>query len=816
MLSRQGLSAGLVVVYCLLLAGPVVAQPCHNYGDAVHWVGGMKLASGDALDIAVQGNFAYVANGVPGLFVVDIADPQHPVVLGSVDTPNQAWGVAVSGTLAYIADMDAGFRIIDVTNPAAPTLRGGVGSMGSAYDVAVAGNYAYVAASTTGVVVIDVTNPSAPIRGVTVDTPGASYDVCISGGRLYVADGSSGLQVYSLASPAAPVLLGAFDTPGGAQSVVVQGQYAAVADFTEGLRILDVTDPANIFEGSAFPYCGYGARSLAFSATGVGLVGGDVGLQVFDAANFSLLVDQGCVPVGGEPFGIAIVGDFAFVAAGEAGMAVVALPAATTTRGLGVRVTTGGTPVAVAVGSGHVFMSTEGLGLQVFGLADAALPALETTLSLPSFPGTIVLRDSIACVLTYAAGLQIVDVSDPAVPVIIGSFTLPADAAGLSLLGSTVYVAGPDSLRAIDISDPANPRRVCAARVVGEGDWSAANALGVFVGTLSGTVQWFEVIEQDLILRDTKTLGGHSAGLAVQDTVVYAGYAYWPIGGVALFGVNRVSHRLDALADARLPDYVNSLTFDHGLLYVADETAGMQIVDVSNPRDPVVLGSAYGPPSDAMAVAVAGDYAYVADLAGGLAVVPRECLTYVPVFLAGFTATLSDGAIALAWSVGAGAAPGDFRLTAHRDGESWSVPFIAVAPDAWRARDTSPGLVAGGTIVYSLRHRDAGGEWLEVASRSVTLTPPMVVRLHRNAPNPFNPRTTIRFDIPAAGPVRLVVYDVAGRLIRVLADADLPPGTHESVWDGSDAAGRAMASGTYFVRLVAGGKVAVGGMRLVR
>jgi GH25 family lysozyme M1 (1,4-beta-N-acetylmuramidase) len=78
--------------------------------------------------------------------------------------------------------------------------------------------------------------------------------------------------------------------------------------------------------------------------------------------------------------------------------------------------------------------------------------------------------------------------------------------------------------------------------------------------------------------------------------------------------------------------------------------------------------------------------------------------------------------------------------------------------------------------------------------------------VYRNQPNPFNPRTTIRFDLPDAGRVRLAVYDVAGRLIRTLVDADLPRGTHEEVWDGRDEAGQAVASGSYFAKLNAGAR----------
>ncbi len=83
-------------------------------------------------------------------------------------------------------------------------------------------------------------------------------------------------------------------------------------------------------------------------------------------------------------------------------------------------------------------------------------------------------------------------------------------------------------------------------------------------------------------------------------------------------------------------------------------------------------------------------------------------------------------------------------------------------------------------------------------------------------PNPFNPRTTIRFELPDAGPVRLAIYDVLGGLIRTLVDKELPAGSHEAVWDGKDLSGRAISSGSYLARLEAGGKVEGVRLSLVR
>lgn len=93
---------------------------------------------------------------------------------------------------------------------------------------------------------------------------------------------------------------------------------------------------------------------------------------------------------------------------------------------------------------------------------------------------------------------------------------------------------------------------------------------------------------------------------------------------------------------------------------------------------------------------------------------------------------------------------------------------------------------------------------------------PLVLVLLQNRPNPFNPLTTLRFDLPAGGRVRLGVYDVAGRLIRTLLDADLPTGSHQAFWDGTDSAGRGMPSGSYCARLLVGEAVKTVRMSLIR
>lgn len=78
---------------------------------------------------------------------------------------------------------------------------------------------------------------------------------------------------------------------------------------------------------------------------------------------------------------------------------------------------------------------------------------------------------------------------------------------------------------------------------------------------------------------------------------------------------------------------------------------------------------------------------------------------------------------------------------------------------------------------------------------------PAVTRLRGNYPNPFNPQTTIAFDLSQPGQTSVDVYDLAGRLVRNLHAGSLEAGPHQVVWNGRGPDGRMSAAGIYFFRL---------------
>ncbi len=81
---------------------------------------------------------------------------------------------------------------------------------------------------------------------------------------------------------------------------------------------------------------------------------------------------------------------------------------------------------------------------------------------------------------------------------------------------------------------------------------------------------------------------------------------------------------------------------------------------------------------------------------------------------------------------------------------------------------------------------------------------PKYSRLYQNVPNPFNPTTTIQFDLARDGEVTLRIFDVAGHQVRTLVHGKLSGNRHQVTWNGLDDTGRRVSSGVYLYRLTAG------------
>jgi hypothetical protein len=101
---------------------------------------------------------------------------------------------------------------------------------------------------------------------------------------------------------------------------------------------------------------------------------------------------------------------------------------------------------------------------------------------------------------------------------------------------------------------------------------------------------------------------------------------------------------------------------------------------------------------------------------------------------------------------------------------------------------------------------------------ATSVPPPSIssTALLQNRPNPFNPTTSIRFELKHDSDVTLAVFDAAGAFVSALASGPYTAGAHDVVWNGTDAKGNGVGSGVYFYRLESQGKTLTRKMVLLK
>jgi len=350
---------------------------------------------------------------------------------------------------------------------------------------------------------------------------------------------------------------------------------------------------------------------------------------------------------------------------------------------------------------------------------------------------------------------DITDLSDPAAPVSLGSVPMPAVADRIVRDGNLAFATN----------------ATAQATVLDLADLTAPAVLG------QATFPWTPV---DLIVRD-----GLGYAVGVQD-------------GTEVVAVLDLSQPLApvVLGTVAVPDQTRLAGLRGEFLFATTtNTANVMLtLDVADPVAPAIEGQAPLAPMD-LAVS---DGLIVAQTWRGPEVLALPCDAAVPTLIAGFTVTARGGEVTVDWSArDAGAAP-RFRVTATAGDRSWDVPVDDLG-GAYRAVDR---MTAGGEVSYAVQLLTDGG-WLTVAFETVTVTPTApALTLDRASPNPFNPLTRISYAVAQAGPVSLVVYDLAGRRVATLVDEERPAGPGSATWNGRDDAGRAAPAGVYAVRLV--------------
>ncbi len=778
------------------------------------------------LGIGLSGDFVYAGCGNDGLIAVDVSDPGSPVLLDEYAPLADARRLSLAGEHAFVACTSAGVKVIKVCEATQPAENGDCELPGMVECLAVAGDLAFVSGNSTGLQVVDISDPTHPM--VVGEAGGTSfvYAAVVEGDRLYLADVLGGLLVYDIGDPTSPALLGSCDPAGLPRSLAVAGDVAFLGQYAS-LEFIDISDPAApvVLTSRATPPVMdlWAGGDLLVAATD------GEGLRIYDVGNPSAPLPLGTYEGFGEASGLAVAGDLALL--------------------------------AMNIGD-----------LDVVDISDPSNPVLIGEGSLSGGVYDVDLAGALAYVVITGRGLAAFDIGDPTNPTLVAYNDAGVRTQRLAVEGDHAYVAADtDGFRVFSAFQRSYDHGHCYAQSLeldGEDLTVVAARLtttetGQILWDLSadggaawqdfapdGAWHWFTTTGTDLVWRATLQLPSPQApatamglavdwlydcpivrsiedvpgdqGLQVRIRWSHSGLDFVGLPGqIAQYAVYRRVDGLVAKGDARLPSGLDPVAREHALLMAVE---GWDYV-VSVPARAQELYSVVVP---TLADSTDQGTVWSAFVVSALTATPGifhdsppdsgySIDNLAPNVPEGLTVAYAVAGNELAWLE---AEDEDFRYFKIYRGTTPDFvpdpedPVHVTTGTAWMDLD------GGFDVFYRIAAVDFAGNESE-ACAPIRLTGaeavPASFALRQNVPNPFNPRTTIAFELEAPAAVTLRIYDVSGRLVRTLLDrAPHAAGRHEAVWDGTGDQGRRLAAGAYLYRIEAGGRVETRRMVMVR
>ncbi len=684
--------------------------------------------------------------------------------------------VRIDGEFAFCA-VRSGLLVLDISAVDSP-VQLALLPLPGVFDIDLKGSYVYLTGCpysmepAGGLFVVDISDPGTPICVGYCEEPENPRDLVVDGDYVYVADANHGLRIIDVHDRAAPQQVGFLAADSPLDGLDKSGDMIYLADRYEGLRVIDVSNPALPLQIGLFDPPQY-VDTVTISGD-TAYVGSYPGLRIVDISVPSLPVELGVFDVGQSVGHIAVEQHIVYLSHSTYVSTIdVTVPSSPVELDM---LHLYGRTEALAVVSHTVFVACQWGGLRI---GDVTNPAAMTEIGAHETLGTVqnaVIADGTVYItgghqysgefagplyksdpanerLWMDSGLFVVDIATPTVPVQLG-FHWFGNATDVAVIGDLAYVT--DFLGwfgVMDVSDPAaiellgttiTPYR--AGRLDVEADHALVCTLehGLRVIDLGEPTNPFEV--DDLAIDCTDVV--------IQDDLAYIASLDF---GLRIIDISDPTS-VNEVGNLAVDNWSCALVVLDDLVYLANGALGLRIIDVSDVTTPNEV-ALYDTPGYATSVAADGDYIYVADGDGGLRIIdadgpssPQEVAYYVTPLPANSVDVIGDNVVVGIGEGGMLVLENEVRTSIDQD-------------------DLAP----------------------EIPDRNA---------LQQNRPNPFNPRTTLAFELREPALVTLRIFDTSGRLVRTLVTGEsVAAGHHESTWDGTDESGRKLAAGVYLYRL---------------
>ena len=494
-------------------------------------------------------NYLYAACGSDGLQILDISNPSSPELISSYNTLGYTEDVYVVGNYAILADGPNGIQIIDISDPREPEWVGEAYALAYVYDVEVSETMAFAAAGGSGLMVVDLTYPEQPQEIELVEMNGFVYGLTISENTVYTANAWGGVAVVDITDPINPSVNELIETDGWAMSVAMQGENLLVMDGADGVRLYDISSQTPTLLG-IYPDTGY---------TYQGVLQGE-NAYVTDKQNGLMIIDLS------NPSSPSLAGRY--------------LPILDARR-----VTMSGSTAYVAAGLS---------GMRAIDLSDSANPSETYWFDTEAgYANKVIASGNTAYLTTHLAtdySLRIFDISDPLHPEKIGELANDENLFGMAFRSMTflndfVYVAGEWSDVAVDVHDPTNPTVTSTLPY----ENSNTAAFGNLVAMVSSREIRIHDISDPATLQLMSVYERDSAGEGVafldQSTIVTSGD-----NGIFVMDVSDPTNPIERSRMAVPGGIATEIFIEGTTAYITCLGAGIQIIDLSNPDQPELVG----------------------------------------------------------------------------------------------------------------------------------------------------------------------------------------------------------------------------------
>lgn len=568
--------------------------------------------------LRVRGNHAYVAVS-NGIRIFDVSNPAKPLAAGAWVSPDVSISessLGLAGNHVYLNTYQPSLLVLDVEDSGNPFPAGTNSVKAPVVDVAAEGRYTYLAEGAAGIEIIDETNPARPIAGLGRSAGGSANGVQAKGGLLYVADGGLGLVVLKARSDLAIVQSPMDQTVGAGESATLEVFATGLGPLNYQWYLGPTGDTSTPIAGATSRRCtlpaGTGDASLWVRVTS-GADRLDSPTAVVSVAPEMALEQVGAWPGYrmGTASAVGLFGNYACVAAPEAGLMIFDISNPRAPQKVGSYETEGGAN-DVAVSGQHAFVLESGngtVGLTVLDLSDPTQPRKIGAWTTSDSPSRFSVKGNLAAVVSGGYqrwSLDLIDLSTPQAPQAVGRYAVGRPnttgntwVSGVVVADNYVYITeswwdqNNGLLDIVDISNPAQPRLA--------GSYATAHGSGLAVhGSYAVLTRswWDEAAQarkgllQIINISNPGTLqlvGGYPVqGWA--DAV----FLDWPrayVTGGGRVVVLDVSNPAQPKQLGEFPGSASDLAFANGCVYLAAGGEGLRVLDVSNPAQPKSLGA---------------------------------------------------------------------------------------------------------------------------------------------------------------------------------------------------------------------------------